>query len=125
MARGRLSRRALLDTSAAGALGALMPPAEGVGVAAGRWALEVRAPPSPLTAQTHDPLPSWNEGPRKQAILDFIAAATDEQTTGFVPVPERVATFDMDGTLWIEMPLYTQSTFTIEQIKADAANHPA
>ncbi len=79
----------------------------------------------PLTAQTSNPLPSWNEGPRKQAILDFIAAATDEQTTDFVPVPERVATFDMDGTLWIEMPLYTQSTFTIEQIKADAANHPA
>lgn len=125
MARGRLSRRALLAASATGALGALMPPAEGVGVAASRWALEVRAPTSPLTAQTSNPLPSWTEGPRKQAILDFVAAATNEQETGFVPIPERVATFDMDGTLWIEMPLYSQSTFTIEQIEADAANHPA
>jgi phosphoglycolate phosphatase-like HAD superfamily hydrolase len=125
MARGGLSRRSLLGAAAVGGLGTLLPAAGGVGAVAGRWALEVRVPTSRLAAQTSDPLPGWNEGPRKQAILDFVAAATDERTTDFVPLPERVATFDMDGTLWIEMPLYTQSTFTIGQIAADAANHPA
>ena len=64
------------------------------------------APPGAAVTST-DPLPSWNDGPRKQAILDFVTAATDDKTKSFVPVAERIATFDMDGTLWIEMPLYT------------------
>ena len=50
------------------------------------------------------PLPSWNDGRTKQAILDFVAAATDEGNDGFVPVEDRIATFDQDGCLWVEHP---------------------
>ncbi len=69
------------------------------------------------------PLASWNDGPRKQAILDFVAAATNEGTTDFVPVPDRIATFDMDGTLWVEMPIYTENAFIYDRIKALSADH--
>ncbi|MGH2616865.1 MAG: HAD family hydrolase [Thermomicrobiales bacterium] len=85
---------------------------------------EVAVPASRLARQTGDPLPSWNDGPRKQAILDFVAAAADEGTTDFVPAPDRIATFDMDGTLWVEMPLYVQSTFSLARIKAMIPEHP-
>jgi phosphoglycolate phosphatase-like HAD superfamily hydrolase len=117
-----ISRRTLLGGAAA--LLASLAAARTDAAAAARWAFGVNIPSTPLAALTGDPLPSWNAGPRKQAILDFVAAATNEQTVDFVPVPERVATFDMDGTLWIEMPLYTQSTFTVESVRAAAANHP-
>jgi hypothetical protein len=72
----------------------------------------------------NDPLPSWNDGPNKQAILDFVAAVTEEGGDRFVPEPERIATFDNDGTLWTEQPLYAQAYFALDQIKTLAPQHP-
>ncbi|MCA6101509.1 HAD family hydrolase [Bradyrhizobium australafricanum] len=71
-----------------------------------------------------DPLPSWNEGRSKQSILDFVAAVTREGTPDFVPVPERIATFDNDGTLWCEQPMYVQLAFALDRVKALAGQHP-
>jgi hypothetical protein len=75
-------------------------------------------------AQGADPLPSWNEGRAKQAILDFVAAVTREDSQTFVPAPERIATFDNDGTLWAEQPMYVQLAFAIDRVKALAPFHP-
>ena len=55
-----------------------------------------------------DPLPSWNDGAVKKSITDFVAKVTTQGSPDFVPVPERIATFDQDGTLWVEHPVYTQ-----------------
>lgn len=71
-----------------------------------------------------DPLPSWNDGQAKQAIFDFVAEATREGGDGFVPIADRIATFDQDGTLWVEHPLYGQAVFAIARIKALAPDHP-
>ena len=71
-----------------------------------------------------DSLASWKEGPAKQAILDFVAAVTQKSSPDFVPVAERIATFDNDGTLWAEQPLYFQFNFAIDRVKALAAAHP-
>ncbi|WP_424812592.1 HAD family hydrolase [Roseococcus sp. YIM B11640] len=71
-----------------------------------------------------DPLPSWREGPRRQAILDFLRATTTEGSADFVPPSERLATFDNDGTLWVEQPLYTQFVFALERVRALAPQHP-
>jgi phosphoserine phosphatase len=75
-------------------------------------------------AQAADPLPSWNEGRAKQSILDFVAAVTREGSPDFVPVPQRIATFDNDGTLWVEQPMYTQLAFALDRVKALAPLHP-
>jgi hypothetical protein len=119
---GRLTRRALLGAATVTGIGLLWPSHEAG--ASPRWALEVEVPAAPLVAQADDPLPSWNEGAAKQAILDFVAAATNEETTDYVPVAERVATFDMDGTLWVEMPIYTENAFNFDRLKALAPNNP-
>ena len=71
-----------------------------------------------------DPLPSWNEGKSKKSIMDFVAKVTKPGSPDFVPEPERIATFDNDGTLWAEQPLYFQLLFGIDQIKALAPQHP-
>ncbi|MGB7616786.1 MAG: HAD family hydrolase [Pseudolabrys sp.] len=71
-----------------------------------------------------DPLPSWNDGKAKQSILDFVAAVTREGSPDFVPAPQRVATFDNDGTLWVEQPIYTQLAFALDRVKALAPMHP-
>ena len=71
-----------------------------------------------------DPLPSWNECPAKQAILQFVARVTNERGDDFVPVNERVAVFDNDGTLWSEMPVPVQAFFVDDRIKALAPEHP-
>jgi len=71
-----------------------------------------------------DPLPSWNDGPTKQAILGFVQRATDRTGPGFVPLPERIATFDNDGTLWPSHPMYTQLAFALDRIKELAPQHP-
>jgi phosphoglycolate phosphatase-like HAD superfamily hydrolase len=71
-----------------------------------------------------DPLPSWNDCPAKQAMVDFVAKVTTESGPDFVPLPERIATFDNDGTLWCEQPMYFQVMFAFERIKATAAQHP-
>src|SRR5215471_15849204 len=70
-----------------------------------------------------DPLSSWNDGRSKQSILDFVASVTREGS-GFVPVPQRIATFDNDGTLWVEQPMYTQLAFALDRVKALAPQHP-
>jgi len=80
-------------------------------------------PAAPAVAQA-DPLPSWNEGPAKRAILDFVARVTTAGGTDFVPVPERIATFDNDGTLWTEQPNYIQALFALDRVKAVASRHP-
>jgi phosphoglycolate phosphatase-like HAD superfamily hydrolase len=75
------------------------------------------------TAQT-DPLPSWNPGPHKQAILDFVQATTVKSSPKFVPPEERIATFDNDGTLWGEQPMYVQLAFALDRVKTLAPQHP-
>jgi hypothetical protein len=70
-----------------------------------------------------DPLPSWKDGPAKKAILDFVKATTDKDGPKFVPVAERIATFDNDGTLWVEQPMYTQVVFALERVKTLAPKH--
>jgi len=62
------------------------------------------------------PLASWNEGPAKQAILDFVRVTTDRASPSFVPPQERIATFDQDGTLWVEHPMYTQVIYCLERV---------
>lgn len=71
-----------------------------------------------------DPLPSWNEGPTKQAILDFVVRVTKEGGPDFVPIAERIATFDNDGTLWCEQPMYVQFAFALDRVKTLAPQHP-
>ena len=75
-------------------------------------------------AQAADPLPSWNEGKAKQSIVDFVAKVTKEGSPDFVPAAERIATFDNDGTLWCEQPLYFQFVFALDRVKALAPQHP-
>jgi phosphoglycolate phosphatase-like HAD superfamily hydrolase len=75
-------------------------------------------------AQAGDPLPSWNDGAAKQSILNFVGAVTREGSPDFVPVPQRIATFDNDGTLWCEHPIYAQFAFAIDRVKALAPQHP-
>jgi phosphoserine phosphatase len=75
-------------------------------------------------ANAADPLPSWNSGPAKQAIVDFVAAVTDEKGSDYVEPAERIATFDNDGTLWVEYPMYTQVLFIFDRIKKLAPQHP-
>ena len=77
----------------------------------------------PAAAQT-DPLPSWNDGPAKQAIVDFVRATTTDGSPTFVPPAERVATFDQDGTLWVSHPLYTQVVYCLERVPAVVKARP-
>src|SRR5262245_49340684 len=70
-----------------------------------------------------DPLPSWNDGPAKQAIIAFVDKVTTEVSPDFVPPAERIATFDNDGTLWSEQPAYFQLLFALDRIKAQAEDH--
>ena len=74
-------------------------------------------------AQT-DPLPSWNDGPAKQAIVEFVRATTEAGGPKFVAPEARIATFDNDGTLWVEQPIYTQATFAFDRVVALAPSHP-
>src|SRR6266446_364110 len=96
----RISRRVLLSTAA------VLPTLPGL--------------LSPTAARAQAPagaLPSWNDGPAKQAILDFVRATTDQTSSSFVPPENRVATFDQDGTLWVEHPLYTQAMFALDRVR--------
>jgi hypothetical protein len=79
---------------------------------------------SATTSANDDPLPSWNEGPAKAAIVKFVRDVTTSGTPSFVPASARIATFDNDGTLWCEMPIYTQCAFMIDRVKALAPQHP-
>ena len=80
-----------------------------------------------ITSSVHaadDPLPSWNDGPAKQAILDFVKATTDSSSPNFVAPEKRVATFDQDGTLWVEHPMYTQVLYCLDHVPAVVAQRP-
>ncbi|MEO8164606.1 MAG: HAD family hydrolase, partial [Betaproteobacteria bacterium] len=71
-----------------------------------------------------DPLPSWNDGTAKQAIITFVTRVTTQGTPDFVPVSERIAVFDNDGSLWSEQPVYFQLQFAIDRVKQLAAGNP-
>jgi hypothetical protein len=75
-------------------------------------------------ANAEDPLPSWNDGPAKQAIVKFVEETTDQSNANFVPPEERIATFDQDGTLWVEHPMYTQVMYCLERVPAVVAAKP-
>lgn len=76
------------------------------------------------TCQAADPLPSWNDTEPKKAIIEFVGKVTKEGSSDFVPVPERIATFDNDGCLWAEQPMYFQAFFIFDRIKELAPQHP-
>jgi phosphoserine phosphatase len=101
-----LNRRALLFT-----LAALPTPA---------WLGTTSA----LAQDKTNQLPSWNDGPAKQSIIDFVRATTDQARPKFVPPEERIATFDQDGTLWVEHPMYTQVVYCLERVPAVVALKP-
>jgi phosphoglycolate phosphatase-like HAD superfamily hydrolase len=75
-------------------------------------------------ANAADQLPSWNDRPAKQSIVNFVAKVTKPGTPDFVPQAERIAVFDNDGTLWGEQPLYFQLAFALDRVKAMAPQHP-
>ena len=104
-----ISRRALLSTLAV--LPALSSPLSSISSGA-------------QAAASDDPLPSWNDGPAKQAITTFIKETTDQGSPKFVPVAERIATFDQDGTLWVEHPIYTQVVYCLDRVPAVVARTP-
>jgi haloacid dehalogenase-like hydrolase len=79
---------------------------------------------STASGQSTDPLPSWNDGPAKQAILDFVKATTDKGSPKLVPPEDRIATFDQDGTTWVEHPIYSQVLFAFDRVGALAPQHP-
>ena len=76
-----------------------------------------------VQAQT-DPLSSWNDGPAKQAIIQFVQTVTEKSNPNYVAPEDRIATFDQDGTLWVEHPLYSQAIFELDRVKTLANEHP-
>jgi phosphoglycolate phosphatase-like HAD superfamily hydrolase len=107
--RWRVSRRALLSTVAV--LAAFSSPF---------FPSLSQAP----AAASDDPLPSWNEGSAKQAITTFVKETTDPASPKFVPIAERIATFDQDGTLWVEHPIYTQMIYCLDRVPSVVARKP-
>src|SRR5271155_543629 len=103
----RISRRVLLSTAAA------LPTLSGVVVATAANA-QGRA----------GVLPSWNDGPAKQAIVEFVRATTTQGSPNFVPPAERITEFDQDGTLWVEHPVYTQIVYCLDHVGALAKEKP-
>jgi len=89
-----------------------------------RLAVGVLLALSAARAFAQDPLPSWNEGPRKAAIVDFVHRVTTEGGRDYVAPADRIATFDNDGTLWAEQPMYFQLIFCIAEVKRLAPQHP-
>src|SRR5262245_46956510 len=84
----------------------------GAGVIAGAYALFAYS----IAAAQTDPLPSWNDGAAKQAVIEFVTATTDSTKPTFVPLEQRIAAFDQDGTLWVEKPIYTQVLYCLERV---------
>jgi phosphoglycolate phosphatase-like HAD superfamily hydrolase len=97
----------------------LVPPALGRSLLLAWLALAVAG-----VARAQAPLPSWNDGAPKRALLDFVAAVTKTGGAEFVPPNERIAVFDNDGTLWAEQPIYFQFQFALDRVKAEAKQHP-
>jgi len=104
-----VSRRALLSALA------VLPAFSGSLLPMSAWA---------QTTTSGGPLPSWNDGSAKQAILDFVRATTDQGSPKFVPPQERVATFDQDGTLWVEHPIYSQVVYCLDRVPAVVEQKP-
>ena len=77
------------------------------------------------TTRAQDPLPSWNDGPARQAIVDFVEKTTKAGSPNFVPPEERIATLDQDGTLWVEHPVYSQLMYCFDRVPALVAEKPA
>ncbi|CAI8962127.1 HAD family hydrolase [Pseudomonas sp. BF-RE-26] len=78
----------------------------------------------PLLVQAAEPLPSWNDGPSKKQIIEFVQTVTDQSSKDFVKPEDRIAVFDNDGTLWSEQPMYFELLFALEEVKRTAAQHP-
>jgi phosphoserine phosphatase len=87
------------------------------------WSLAACASGGPATAEL-DPLPSWNPTPVKYALVDFVQRVTTEGDARYLPPEERIATFDNDGTLWAEQPIYFEVLFALDRIRAMEADHP-
>jgi len=83
------------------------------------------APEDSAASAAADPLPSWNDGAAKKSIIDFVKVTTDKNDPKFVAPENRIATFDQDGTLWTEHPLYTQGMFALARLAEMAPTHPA
>jgi hypothetical protein len=104
-----ISRRVLLATMAAlPAISATFLPTSG----------------SAQTPTSSGLLPSWNDGPAKQAIFDFVRATIDRSSPSYVFPEDRIAVFDQDGTLWVEHPMYTQVVYCLERVPAVVAKKP-
>jgi len=88
------------------------------------FTLCVVLPPVARAHAQHDPLPSWNDGSTKRSIITFVTKVTTPGSPEFVPVSERIATFDNDGTLWTEQPVPVQLYFALDRVKALAPQHP-
>ncbi len=100
----------------------------GLGLLLGLGAMVAHVVLSPGVAtgqdKATDPLPSWNNGPAKQAILEFVGVTTDRASPKYVPPEQRIATFDQDGTLWVEHPMYTQVIYCLERVPAVVKEKP-
>src|SRR5215471_6351166 len=83
-----------------------------------------RAAASEANTVKGDPLSSWNDGPAKTAIISFVRTTTDKNNPKFVPSEERIATFDQDGTTWVEHPIYSEVLFAFDRVIALAPQHP-
>jgi phosphoglycolate phosphatase-like HAD superfamily hydrolase len=83
-----------------------------------------RATPGWAQSQATDPLPSWNDEASKRSILAFVSRVTSDTSPDYVPVRERIAVFDNDGTLWAEQPIYSQFLFAVDRVKALSNQHP-
>ena len=103
----RISRRGLLSTAA------VLPTLPGLLLST-----------APRAQASGGVLPSWNDGPAKHAILDFVHATIDRASPNYVSPDNRVATFDQDGTLWVEHPIYTQAIFALDRVRVLAPAHP-
>src|SRR3954447_594658 len=80
--------------------------------------------PRRSAADSPPALPSWNDGPAKQTVLDFVKRVTTSGGPDFAPPEDRIATFDQDGTLWVEQPVYAQAMFALDRVHALAPEHP-
>src|SRR5277367_4362815 len=99
----KITRRDLIKTSAAAAV---------LGAVGG------------VSAAEENPLPSWNKGPARDAIVSFVKETTEKSSSKYVDPKDRIATFDQDGTLWTEHPLYTQAMFALHRLGEMAPKHP-
>src|SRR5271163_3257467 len=105
-----ISRRAFVSTGAAAIFSARVGVADSEGTAGGQ--------------SQGDPLPAWNAGPAKDAIVAFVKDTTDKSSPKYVEPADRIATFDQDGTLWTEHPLYGQAAFALARVGEMASSHP-